>query len=88
LAGGAGDCPLNEAAGYVARGCVIDRPRSENFDVRRLIADGETVVSEMTVTDVEQSARVVAFSDLEDEPWSTSSSTGLPPTTRCPVGTT
>ena len=31
-----------------------------SFDVHRLLADGETVVSEVTVTDGEQSARVVA----------------------------
>jgi len=35
------------------------------FDVHRLVADGDTVVSEVTVTDGEQSARVVAFSDIE-----------------------
>ena len=32
------------------------------FDVHRLVADGDVVVSEVTVTDGEQSARVVAFS--------------------------
>jgi limonene-1,2-epoxide hydrolase len=37
------------------------------FDVHRLVADGDMVVSEVTVTDGEQSARVVAFSDLEGE---------------------
>jgi limonene-1,2-epoxide hydrolase len=37
------------------------------FDVHRLVADGKTVVSEVTVTDGEQSARVVAFSDIEGE---------------------
>jgi limonene-1,2-epoxide hydrolase len=37
------------------------------FDVQRLVADGDMVVSEVTVTDGEQSARVVAFSDLEGE---------------------
>ena len=31
-----------------------------DFDVHRLVADGDTVVSEVTVTDGEQSARVVA----------------------------
>ncbi len=35
-----------------------------SFDVHRLLADGDTVVSEVTVTDGEQSARVVAFSDI------------------------
>ena len=35
-----------------------------SFDVHRLVADGDTVVSEVTVTDGEQSARVVAFSDF------------------------
>ena len=34
------------------------------FDVHRLIAEGDTVVSEVTVTDGEQSARLVAFSEL------------------------
>lgn len=34
------------------------------FDVHRLVAEGDTVVSEVTVTDGEQSARVVAFSDF------------------------
>lgn len=34
------------------------------FDIHRLVADGDTVVSEVTVTDGEQSARVVAFSEL------------------------
>ncbi len=34
------------------------------FDVHRLVDDGATVVSEVTVTDGEQSARVVAFSDV------------------------
>jgi hypothetical protein len=38
-----------------------------SFDVRRLVADGKTVVSEVPVTDGEQSARVVAFSDIEGE---------------------
>ena len=38
-----------------------------DFDVHRLVADGDTVVSEVTVTDGEQSARVVAFSDLDGE---------------------
>jgi limonene-1,2-epoxide hydrolase len=35
------------------------------FDVHRLVADGDVVASEVTVTDGEQSARVVAFSELE-----------------------
>lgn len=34
------------------------------FDVHRLVAEGETVVSEVTVTDGEQSARVIAFSSV------------------------
>ena len=38
-----------------------------SFDVHRLIVDGDTVVSEVTATDGEQSARVIAFSDIEDE---------------------
>ncbi len=37
-----------------------------SFDVHRLLADGDTVVSEVTVTDGEQSARVVAFSEVEE----------------------
>jgi limonene-1,2-epoxide hydrolase len=38
---------------------------SWSFDVHRLVADGDVVVSEVTVTDGEQSARLVAFSELE-----------------------
>jgi limonene-1,2-epoxide hydrolase len=38
-----------------------------SFDVHRLVADGKTVVSEVTVTDGEQSARVIAFSYIEGE---------------------
>lgn len=34
------------------------------FEVHRLIAEGATVVSEVTVSDGEQSARVVAFSEI------------------------
>ena len=33
--------------------------------MHRIVADGDTVVSEVTVTDGEQSARVVAFSDID-----------------------
>jgi limonene-1,2-epoxide hydrolase len=36
-----------------------------SFEVHRLVADGDVVVSEVTVTDGEQSARVIAFSELE-----------------------
>jgi limonene-1,2-epoxide hydrolase len=36
-----------------------------SFEVHRLVADGPVVVSEVTVTDGQQSARLVAFSDLE-----------------------
>lgn len=36
-----------------------------SFEVHRIVADGDTVVSEVTVTDGEQSARVVAFSDID-----------------------
>lgn len=36
-----------------------------SFDVHRIVAEGDTVVSEVTVTDGEQSARVVAFSILD-----------------------
>lgn len=35
-----------------------------SFNVHRLVADGDVVVSEVTVTDGEQSARVVVFSEL------------------------
>jgi limonene-1,2-epoxide hydrolase len=35
------------------------------FTVHRLVDDGATVVAEVTVTDGEQSARVVAFSDVD-----------------------
>ncbi len=38
-----------------------------SFDVHRLVVDGDTVVSEVTVTDGEQSARVIAFSDIDGE---------------------
>lgn len=34
------------------------------FDVHRLLADRDTVVSEVTVTDGEQSARLIAFSEV------------------------
>jgi limonene-1,2-epoxide hydrolase len=37
-----------------------------SFDVHRLVAEGAVVVSEVTVTDGEQSARVIAFSILAD----------------------
>src|SRR5579863_8404051 len=36
-----------------------------HFDVHRLVAEGNTVVSEVTVTDEEQSARLVVFSDID-----------------------
>jgi limonene-1,2-epoxide hydrolase len=36
-----------------------------SFDVHRIVAEGDTVVSEVTVTDGEQAARVVAFSILD-----------------------
>jgi limonene-1,2-epoxide hydrolase len=35
-----------------------------SFDVYRLVADADVVASEVTVTDGQQSARVVAFSEL------------------------
>jgi limonene-1,2-epoxide hydrolase len=35
-----------------------------SFDVHRLVADDDTVVSEVTVTDGEQSARVIVFSQI------------------------
>ena len=37
------------------------------FDVHRLVGDGNTAVSEVTVSDGEQPARVVAFSEVEGE---------------------
>lgn len=37
------------------------------FDVHRLVADGDTVVSEVTVTDGKQSSRAVVFSDFVGE---------------------
>jgi limonene-1,2-epoxide hydrolase len=38
-----------------------------SFEVHRLLADRDTVVSEVTVTDGEQSARVVVFSEIDGE---------------------
>lgn len=38
-----------------------------SFDIHRLLADGNTVVSEVTVSDGEQAARIVAFSDVDGE---------------------
>lgn len=38
-----------------------------SFDIHRLVVDADTVVSEATVTDGEQSARVVVFSDIVDD---------------------
>lgn len=38
-----------------------------SFQVHRLAADAGTVVSEVSVTDGEQSARTVVFSDVEGE---------------------
>jgi hypothetical protein len=38
-----------------------------SFDVHRLVADGDTVVSEVTATDGEQSARAVILSDVDGE---------------------
>jgi hypothetical protein len=38
-----------------------------SFDIHRLVVDERTVVSEVTVTDGEQSAPVVAFSDLDGD---------------------
>ena len=37
-----------------------------SFDIHRLVADGDTAVSEITVSDGEQSARLVAISLLRD----------------------
>jgi limonene-1,2-epoxide hydrolase len=37
-----------------------------SFDVHRIVAEGDVVVSEVTTTDGEQAARVVAFSILAD----------------------
>ena len=36
------------------------------FDIHRLVVGGDTVVSEVTVTDGEQTARLVAFSEIRD----------------------
>ena len=36
-----------------------------SFDVHRLVGDGDMVVSEIAVTDGDQSARLVAFSDVD-----------------------
>ena len=38
-----------------------------SFDVHRLVVEGDTAVSEVTVTDGEQSARAVIFSEIQDE---------------------
>jgi limonene-1,2-epoxide hydrolase len=38
-----------------------------SFDIHRLLADGNTVVSEVTVTDGEQAARIVAFSEVDGD---------------------
>ncbi len=38
-----------------------------SFEVHRIVADGDVVVSEVTVTDGEQAARVVAFSIFEGD---------------------
>lgn len=38
-----------------------------SFDVHRIVADGDVVVSEVTVTDGVQAARVVAFSEVEGD---------------------
>ncbi|HEX2377634.1 MAG TPA: nuclear transport factor 2 family protein [Gaiellales bacterium] len=37
-----------------------------SFDIHRIVAEGDVVVSEATVTDGEQAARVIAFSILGD----------------------
>lgn len=50
----------------------MSRPRARlatwrrSFDGHRIVVGGDTVVSEATVTDGEQSARVIAFSDVVD----------------------
>ncbi len=36
-----------------------------SFDVHRVVVEGNTVVSEVTVTDGQQAARVIAFSEIE-----------------------
>lgn len=38
-----------------------------SFDVHRLVVEGDSVVSEVTVTDGEQSARAVVFSEIDGE---------------------
>ncbi|MGH7639868.1 MAG: nuclear transport factor 2 family protein [Candidatus Dormibacteria bacterium] len=37
------------------------------FDVHRMVVEGDTVVSEVTVSDGEQAARVVVFSEVDGE---------------------
>lgn len=38
-----------------------------SFEVHRLVVDGDVAVSEVTVTDGQQSARVVAFSEFDGD---------------------
>jgi limonene-1,2-epoxide hydrolase len=38
-----------------------------SFEIHRIVEDGRTVVSEVTVSDGEQSARVIAFSEIEGD---------------------
>jgi limonene-1,2-epoxide hydrolase len=38
-----------------------------SFDVHRIVAEGDVVVSEVTVTDGEQSARVIVFSMVDGD---------------------
>jgi limonene-1,2-epoxide hydrolase len=37
------------------------------FDIQRLVVDGPTAVSEVTASDGDQSARVIAFSTIRDD---------------------
>ena len=38
-----------------------------SFEIHRLVVEGDTAVSEVTVSDGEQSARVVAFSEIDED---------------------
>ena len=40
---------------------------SWTFDIHRVVVDGETAVSEVTASDGEQSARVIAFSTVRED---------------------
>lgn len=48
-------------------GPVPDEHHHWTFEIHELLVDGNTAVSEVTVTDDEQSACVVCFSETDDE---------------------